>query len=714
MRLISTGSVTTVPTLTINKSHVGNFSQGQIGVQYTVNINNTSVAATSGQVTMTETPPVGLTITGMSGTGWTCNTSTCTRSDALAGGTGYQTITITGNIASNATSPLVNQVSVSGGGSASMNATDSATIIIVNPLTISKSHNGNFARGQTGAQYTVTVTNSSGSPTSGLVTMTENPPAGLTITGMSGAGWTCNTVTCTRSDLLNGGASYPAITVTVNVAVNATSPQVNQVSVSIGGSGAATASDSTVIVAGAVLSVNRTVLNFGFNGTLITSPQTVTVAINGGASVAWTATSDHSNITVTPGSGTGTGSFQVTATPGASGIITVAAPGATGSPQTIQVNELNVTPTFPFGSFDTPVNGTTGVFGAIPVTGWALDNIEVTRVDVLREPITGEAPGNLIFVGTAIFSADARPDVQAAFPSYPFQYRAGWGYQLLTNVLPNSNGSVGTGNGTYKLHAIAFNKAGFQFDLGTKTITVDNAHATKPFGTIDTPSQGGTISGTDYVNFGWALTPQPGIIPIDGSTITVVIDGVSVGHPTYNQFRSDIASMFPRYANSLGAVGFFHLNTTTLATGVHTISWNVFDNLGRGDGLGSRYFNVLNGGSVAAPEVGIDESAAREGVRVRHGFNPVRRQPDPIASDPDGGYSVTMEEVGLIELHLGAASGNMLVEGEAQALPIGSTLKGGIFYWQPGPGFLGEYTLQFARPDGTKIPVRVNIVPKRY
>src|SRR5260370_4087481 len=171
-----------------------------------------------------------------------------------------------------------------------------------------------------------------------------------------------------------------------------------------------------------------------------------------------------------------------------------------------------------------------------------------------------------------------------------------------TNFLPNSSGSGPLGNGTYKLHAIAFNKAGNQRALGTKTIVVDNVHAVKPFGTIDTPGQGGMISGNDSVNFGWALTPLPGMIPVDGSTITVVIDGVLVGHPVYNNFRSDIANLFPGYANSIGAVGFFHINTTTLANGVHTISWNAFDNQGRGEGLASRYFNLLNicGGCVAA------------------------------------------------------------------------------------------------------------------
>jgi len=390
--------------------------------------------------------------------------------------------------------------------------------------------------------------------------------------------------------------------------------------------------------------------------------------------------------------------------------------GAVNSPQQLQVNIPTVTSSNLLGSFDTPLDNTAGVVGAIPVTGWALDNIEVTKVDILREPVVGEPPGNLIFVGTAVFVADARPDVQALFPAYPYQYRAGWGYQMLTNFLPNAGGFGPPGNGTYKLHAIAFNKANSQLDLGTKTITVDNVHAAKPFGTIDTPGQGDSVSSADFVNFGWALTPQPAVIPTAGSTITVVIDGVPVGHPTYGQFRPDIANSFPGYANSTGAVGFFHINTTTLANGVHTISWNVFDNFGRGEGLGSRYFNVLNSSfatGAAVPEDVIGGPAAREAVRVRHGLN-VHRRSEPITRDLDGVYSVTMEEVGHIELHLGAATGNTLVDGGAHALPIGSTLKGGVFYWQPGPGFLGEYTMQFERPDGTRIPVRVSIVPKRY
>jgi hypothetical protein len=222
--------------------------------------------------------------------------------------------------------------------------------------------------------------------------------------------------------------------------------------------------------------------------------------------------------------------------------------------------------------------------------------------------------------------------------------------------------------------------------LGTRTIVVDNAHATKPFGTIDTPGQGGTASGSAYVNFGWALTKNPNVIPFDGSTITVYVDSVPVGHPTYNQFRSDIASLFPGHANSNGAVGFFYIDTTKLANGVHTISWTVFDNVGHGDGIGSRFFNVQNngGGASAEPMHSLDAGAAEQA---------------PIEID----------QLGRVELQLGAVSGRLLAAGEQRPLPIGSTLKDGVFYWQPPAGFLGEYHLAFERTDGSATRVRIKV-----
>lgn len=477
----------------------------------------------------------------------------------------------------------------------------------------------------------------------------------------------------------------------------------------------------TASILSPTLSVSRTKLNFGYSGSTMTSAQAVTVAISGGSGVGWTASSDHPNVVVSPASGVGSGTFQVTASPPPGGgsnsaTITVSASGATGSPQQIQVSVSSVTPTRPFGNFDTPVNNTAGITGAVGVTGWALDSIGVTGVAIWRAPVPGEAASSngLVFIGNANFVADARPDVAATFPTSPNQYRAGWGYQMLTNFLPNATGSGPPGNGTYVLHTIATNASGATADLGTRTITINNTQATLPFGTIDTPDQGGSASGNAFVNFGWVLAQTTSIIPVDGSTITVVLDGVVVGHPVYNQFRSDIANLFPGYANSNGAVGFFSIDTTQLQNKVHTISWNAFDAAGRGTGMGSRYFSVLNaGGGVAAPAEAPTQESLAGPVRLRSGYEP--NAPEiAIAPDSTGSYSIDVEQLGRIELVLGAAKGYLVVGNEAADLPLGSSLKSGTFYWQVPLAFLGRYEMVFERADGTPIHVLVHIVPKRY
>jgi hypothetical protein len=262
----------------------------------------------------------------------------------------------------------------------------------------------------------------------------------------------------------------------------------------------------------------------------------------------------------------------------------------------------------PFGLIDTPINGSTGQAGAINFTGWALSHSTVAQVALCREPVAGEgivtdphcllssSPTGLVYLGNAVLVPGVRPDVAASYPSYP-NNNWGWGAQILTNYLPGTNG-MPLGNGTYKLHAIAADPAGLATDLGTTMISANNAASVLPFGTIDTPGQGETVSGTDYVNFGWVVTPQPNIVPIDGSTIVVHIDGVVVGHPTYNQVRSDIATLFPGLRNTTngnGGVGYFHIDTTKLSNGIHNIDWVATDSANHSGGIGSRNFFVQNG-----------------------------------------------------------------------------------------------------------------------
>ena len=121
-------------------------------------------------------------------------------------------------------------------------------------LTITKSHTGNFSVGQTGAAYTITVSNAGHGPTSGTVTVVDTLPAGLKATAIAGTGWSCTlaSLTCTRADALAATSSYPAITLTVNVAANALPLVTNSATVSGGGEvnvANDTASDPTTILA---------------------------------------------------------------------------------------------------------------------------------------------------------------------------------------------------------------------------------------------------------------------------------------------------------------------------------------------------------------------------------------------------------------------------------------------------------------------------------
>ncbi|MCU0289637.1 MAG: Ig-like domain-containing protein, partial [Acidobacteria bacterium] len=236
----------------------------------------------------------------------------------------------------------------------------------------------------------------------------------------------------------------------------------------------------------------------------------------------------------------------------------------------------------PFGEFSSPQDGAV-VSSSIPVTGWALDDVGIVSVKIYRQQ-----NDHSVYTGEAVFSEGARPDIEKTYPNYPFNNRAGWGYMLLTNFLPNN------GSGTFTFYAEAIDIEGNRVILGSKTITCDNIHAVKPFGAIETPAQGGIASGKRYLNWGWALTPLPNHIPTDGSTIDIYVDNKFVGCPIYNNYREDILNLFPGYTNSNGAVGYFYLDTTRYKNGVHTIHWIVTDNSGNTDGIGSRYFIIKN------------------------------------------------------------------------------------------------------------------------
>jgi len=271
-------------------------------------------------------------------------------------------------------------------------------------------------------------------------------------------------------------------------------------------------------------------------------------------------------------------------------------------------------------------------------------------------------------------------------------------------------------------------------EIGRKTILCDNANSVKPFGTIDTPEQGEIISGSDYVNSGWALTPLPKTIPKDGSTIWVWVDGVQVGHPVYNQYREDIAALYPEYNNAQGAEGYYHLDTTMYENGVHTIAWSVMDDEGEVDGIGSRYFftDNIETANVSQGYFGLERIYREDAEgRLRIGTKEVLREYRPRVDsdreiDTKGILNIQIEEMEPVRIVLEESSGGNMEyigwgENKWKALPIGSTLdrEKGIFSWIPTPGFIGRYVLHFAVTDGSSYmskPLRVvvDVIPKSY
>jgi hypothetical protein len=502
------------------------------------------------------------------------------------------------------------------------------------------------------------------------------------------------------------------------------------------------------VVTTPTVTLSRNTLNFAAtsSGTALswqTPAQTVQLTVGSGTAVAWTATSDKPWLTVTPSSGSGSAALSVAvkfdstlpASGTVTGNITLALTGAGNTVGPVAVTFALASPTapaaLPFGSFDTPVGDASVLAGSIAVTGWTLDNIGVKQVELWRDLQPGETtpPGNStpgdprngkIYIANATFVDNARPDVEVLFPTTPANYRAGWGYLMLTW------GLFGQGNGTYQFHAFGIDQEGGMLTIGSKTVIISNNTATKPFGSIDTPTIGGVASGP---NFGWGLTPKVNgaatckILP---SGVQYSIDSGPLQPVTYGEARADIAGAFPGFSNSAAAAGHAIIDWSTLSNGAHTIGWLITDDCNRADGVGSRFFNVTTGTGLVAAETlsataatvsalvagGAAESESDEAITVARGYGELPEIVDPRSS---GSRTIEMKQGERIEVRVPrgfTAAYQLGPAGQRRALPVGSAWDAGseTFSWQPAPGFLGGFRLVFTN-GSQRISVRVIVTP---
>ncbi|MCP4215810.1 MAG: hypothetical protein GY765_14250, partial [bacterium] len=461
------------------------------------------------------------------------------------------------------------------------------------------------------------------------------------------------------------------------------------------------------------------------------NPPSQTFIIRGNGDFDWSLSGNYDIISASPVSGTGDALVTVTLdmTQGSYDPSTytanmgVTATGDTEAEAVLTIN-LEVLAAAdnqaPFGDILTPVDSST-VASSVAVTGWALDDTAVANVKLYAARSTDSGVG--VYIGDAVLVEGARADLESQYPTTPGNYQAGWGYMMLTNFLPY-------GDATYKITAIASDSDGLQTTLGSKTITVDNATAVKPFGAIDTPLQGGSASGASYRNNGWVLTPLPSTIPTDGSTIKVYIDSTYSGKCNYNIARSDIAGFFPGYNNTSGPAAQFIFDTTGYAIGVHSIYWIATDDGGNADGIGSRFFVVNNGASSRNGSLG---SETKKLEKKENGTRILAFDPDEKAGSKSQFRGIPLvKDAPVIKKGFDALPGRCAVPAkngdltvslavgerleirptytfskwsrfEAQLksgsslkpLPVGASIDAatGILSWLPVAGFHGEYTL---------------------
>ena len=124
----------TLPVYTLSGTPSGSFLPGQTGASYNAIVANApSAGPTSGTVTYTPFMPDGYSLVSLSGSGWSCTATACSRSDTLSAASSYPPIIITFNISP--TAPLQSTIRglVSGGGGIPAGASD---LLLLPALTV--------------------------------------------------------------------------------------------------------------------------------------------------------------------------------------------------------------------------------------------------------------------------------------------------------------------------------------------------------------------------------------------------------------------------------------------------------------------------------------------------------------------------------------------------------------------------------------------------
>lgn len=223
------------------------------------------------------------------------------------------------------------------------------------------------------------------------------------------------------------------------------------------------------------------------------------------------------------------------------------------------------------GFIEKPVAGET-VSGMVLVQGWSLARSPISKVELyVDDQFQHEA---LIDI--------PRIDIVEAYPNWAGSQSPSPGFQ--TGFLTSR-----FSNGPHTIHMIVVTQDNRTWEIGRRTILVDNTKNQSPFGRLDIPdTQSIHDASGSFPVAGW-VSDTDGIDRVD-----ILVDNLIMQQAIYGDARPDVAVTFPDFPAALFSGFIAHMDTSRLLNGVHTLTVRAVDQLGLARTIAERKIQVFN------------------------------------------------------------------------------------------------------------------------
>lgn len=236
------------------------------------------------------------------------------------------------------------------------------------------------------------------------------------------------------------------------------------------------------------------------------------------------------------------------------------------------------------GALERPAEGET-VNGMVRVQGWALDEEAIAFVDLYVDDEFQHRAQTEI----------PRIDVIHSYPDWEGVHESPPGFS--TGFLASR-----FSNGEHTVHVVVTTQDNRSYEVGRRTIVVDNTINQAPFGDVDIP-------GRDYVYDAAGSFPVSGwVADTDGiDRVEVVVDGAVMQSAVYGDPRPDVGNAFPDFPAAYFSGFVAHMDSTRLLDGIHTLSVRAIDRLGFPRVIAQRTIQVFNSTNNLRPFGYLDE-----------------------------------------------------------------------------------------------------------